>query len=41
VSDIVATFQRYEYSVKYYFGEELYENEIKTNYDHLMNYLNM
>jgi len=41
ISDIVATFQRYEYVVKYYFGEELYENELRTNYDHLMNYLNM
>ncbi|MEO6315478.1 MAG: CBS domain-containing protein [Chitinophagaceae bacterium] len=41
VSDIVSTFQRYEYVVKYYFGEELYENELRTNYDHLMNYLNM
>ena len=41
ISDIVATFQRYEYHVKYYFGEELYENELKTNYDHLMNYLNI
>ncbi|MEO6914696.1 MAG: CBS domain-containing protein [Chitinophagaceae bacterium] len=41
ISDIVATFQRYDYSVKYYFGEELYENELKTNYDHLMNYLNI
>lgn len=41
ISDIVATFQRYEYSVKYYFGEELYENELKSNYDHLMNYLNI
>lgn len=41
ISDIVATFQRYEYAVKYYFGEELYENEIRINYDHLMNYLNM
>lgn len=41
ISDIVATFQRYEYNVKYYFGEELYENELKSNYDHLMNYLNM
>ena len=39
VSDIVSTFQRYEYTVKYYFGEELYENELKTNYDNLMNYL--
>lgn len=41
ISDIVATFQRYDYNVKYYFGEELYENELKTNYDHLMNYLNI
>lgn len=41
ISDIVATFQRYDYSVKYYFGEELYGNELKENYDHLMNYLNM
>ncbi len=41
ISDIVATFQRYEYVVKYYFGEELYENELKDNYDHLMNYLNI
>jgi len=41
ISDIVATFQRYEYTVKYYFGEELYENKLRSNYDHLMNYLNM
>ena len=41
ISDIVATFQRYEYQVKYYFGEELYENELRSNYDHLMNYLNI
>lgn len=41
ISDIVATFQRYEYQVKFYFGEELYENELRNNYDHLMNYLNI
>jgi acetoin utilization protein AcuB len=41
ISDIVSTFQRYEYHVKYYFGEELYENELRNNYDHLMNYLNI
>jgi acetoin utilization protein AcuB len=41
ISDIIATFQRYEYNVKYYFGEELYENELRSNYDHLMNYLKM
>ncbi|RYZ44431.1 MAG: CBS domain-containing protein [Chitinophagaceae bacterium] len=39
VSDLVSTFQRYEYIVKYYFGEELYQNELQTNYDNLMNYL--
>ena len=39
ISDIVAAFQRYEYNVKYYFGEELYENELRINYDNLMNYL--
>jgi acetoin utilization protein AcuB len=39
ISDIVSTFQRHEYTVKYYFGEELYENELRTNYDNLMNYL--
>jgi CBS-domain-containing membrane protein len=39
ISDIVASFQRYEYNIKYYFGEESYGNELKTNYDNLMNYL--
>jgi len=39
VSDVLSTFQRYEYNVKYYFGEELYENELKTNYENLMHYL--
>lgn len=41
VSDLISTFQRYEYNVKYYFGEELYENELRTNYDNLMNYLKL
>jgi predicted transcriptional regulator len=41
ISDIVATFQRYEYTVLYYFGEELYANEIKDNYNNLMAYLNV
>ena len=39
ISDIVATFQRYEYNVKYFFGDELYSNELRSNYDNLMNYL--
>lgn len=41
VSDIVASFQRYDYVVKYYFGEELYTNELKENYENLMNYLSI
>lgn len=39
ISDIVAAFQRHEYNVKYFFGEELYTNELRSNYDNLMNYL--
>jgi predicted transcriptional regulator len=39
VSDILATFQRYDYNVKYFLGEELYTNELRSNYDNLMNYL--
>lgn len=39
ISDIIASFQRHEYNVKYFFGEELYTNELKSNYDNLMNYL--
>jgi len=41
VSDIIATFQRYEYSIRYFIGEEDYENELRYNYDHLMTYLKM
>ncbi|MFT3904482.1 MAG: CBS domain-containing protein [Niabella sp.] len=41
VSDIVAAFQRYEYTVRYYYGEELYTNDLKSNYENLMNYLNI
>lgn len=41
VSDIVATFQRYEYNVVYFFGEELYTNQLRSNYDNLMTYLNV
>ncbi|HWR33648.1 MAG TPA: CBS domain-containing protein [Chitinophagaceae bacterium] len=39
VADIVAAFQRHEFHVKYFFGEELYSNELRSNYDNLMNYL--
>jgi len=39
ISDIIATLQRYDYIIRYYFGEEDYENELKENYDLLMAYL--
>lgn len=39
ISDILSTFQRYEYSIRYFIGEEHYENELRYNYDHLMTYL--
>lgn len=41
ISDIIATFQRYEYQVRYYFGEELYTNQLRENYDSLMHYLSI
>ncbi|MGN6492484.1 MAG: CBS domain-containing protein [Agriterribacter sp.] len=41
ISDIVATLQRHEYTIRYYYGEELYQNELQNNLVHLMNYLNI
>ena len=41
IAAIVATFERYEFEVIYYFGNENFENEIHSNYRHLMNYLDI
>jgi acetoin utilization protein AcuB len=41
IASVVATFERYEYDVIYYFGNENFENEIHSNYRHLMNYLDI
>ncbi len=41
IATIIATFERYEYSVSYYAGDELFENDISTNYQNLMNYLDI
>ena len=41
LSALIASFERYEYEVVHYFGEERFENEIQTNYRHLMNYLDI
>ncbi len=39
IAAVVASFERYDYDVIYYFGNENFENEIHSNYRHLMNYL--
>jgi predicted transcriptional regulator len=41
ISDVVATFQRYEYNVLYSYGEETYDNALQKNLDHLFNYLSI
>ena len=41
LQDIIATLERYEYTIKHYFGENLSEDEVKDNYQHLMNYLSI
>lgn len=41
ISDIVATLQRYDYRLIFHAGEEQYENELRRNYNHLMNFLEM
>lgn len=41
IATVVATFERYEYNVVYYFGIEHFENEIEDNYKNLMNYLDL
>ena len=41
IAAITSTFERYEYDVIYFFGNEKFENEIHVNYRHLMNYLDI
>ena len=41
ISTIIASFGRYEYSVVFYSGEELFENDLETNYQNLMTYLHI
>jgi acetoin utilization protein AcuB len=41
ISTILASFERYEYSVAFYSGEELFETDISANYRNLMNYLDI
>lgn len=39
ISSIVATFFRYDYSVKYHFGIDSFEEKTTSNFNNLMNYL--
>lgn len=41
ILDILASFERYQYTIVQYFGDNLSEEGLKVNYDHLMNYLNI
>ena len=41
IATVVATFERYDYDVVYFFGLEHFENEIESNYRNLMNYLDI
>lgn len=38
---LIATFERFNYTIKYMFSEELEEDLLKKNYDLLMNYISM
>jgi acetoin utilization protein AcuB len=41
LQDVLASLERYEYNVVQYFGENLSEDELRLNFNHLMNYLNI
>ena len=41
IAAILASLERHDYTVSYYYGEELFENDISTNYQNLMNYLDI
>lgn len=41
ISTIIAAFERYDYSITWYSGEQLFESDIDNNYRHLMNYLDI
>ncbi|MFN9113647.1 MAG: CBS domain-containing protein [Bacteroidota bacterium] len=39
IQDILASFERYQFTVYQYFGENLSEETLKSNFENLMNYL--
>lgn len=41
IAALVASFERHEFEVVYHYGSEKFENEIDSNYSHLMKYLDI
>lgn len=41
ISPVISTFERYDFNVAYYLGRGGKEDEIRSNYKHLMNYLDL
>lgn len=41
IAAVVSSFERYEYNVIHFFGTHNFENEIKSNYENLMHYLDI
>jgi len=41
IGSIISAFERYDYNVVYYLGRQDLEQEIQSNYKHLMNYLDL
>jgi predicted transcriptional regulator len=41
ISTIIASVERYEYSIAYFNGDESFESEVSANYQNLMNYLHI
>jgi CBS-domain-containing membrane protein len=41
ISDVMASFQRHGFFIRYYLGEEMFRNELQSNLEHLLNYLNI
>ena len=41
LQDVLATFQRYEYIIDTYYGDNLPEDDLRSNYANLMYYLNI
>lgn len=41
IYSLIATFQRYDYHVSYFFGVDDYQDELSDNYDNLMHYIQL